>query len=100
MDKRFMGICYFGEVIARIVDQGATESIETLAEKASNKELMSYLIKKYTLDYPSHLYNMAFLEEYFSENLLESRKSGVFNNGLINVISTILDKGEITTPHW
>lgn len=90
-DPKNLGLCLFGEYIARLVDQGESESVDTISEKALNKELVKYLIDKYKIDISNTTYDINAFEEFFFDNLLESRKSGIFNNGLLSVISTILD---------
>lgn len=90
-DPKNLGLCLFGEYIARLVDQGKSENVDTISEKAWNKELVKYLIEKYKIDISNTTYDINAFEEFFFDNLLESRKSGIINNGLLSVISTILD---------
>ena len=49
-DPKNLGLCLFGEYIARLVDQGKSENVDTISEKAWNKELVKYLIEKYKID--------------------------------------------------
>ncbi len=96
--SKYLGLCLLGECIIRLIDSGKKENVEAIQKKALDKELVSYLTKKYKFDFPSESYDIGFFEDFFFENLLESSKSGVFNNGLLTIICTILDKAESTTP--
>lgn len=101
MEKnKYLGLCYFGEQIVRLIDSGATESVNDIRQKAQDKNLVAYVIDKYNFGFPISNYDIDAFEEFFCEYLLESRKSGVVNNGLLNMVCTILDKAELSTPNW
>lgn len=97
MEKnKYLGLCYFGQQIVKLVDLGETERNEVVIQKASESKLVEYLLHKYDVNFPADNYDINAFEEFFSEYLLETR----FENGLSNMVYTILDKAELSTPKW
>ena len=94
-ENKYLGLCYYGEQIVRLIDLGKTENNNVVMQKASDKELVSYINNKYNVDLPV-VYDINAFEEFFGEYLLETG----FENGLLNMVCAILAKAELSTPKW
>lgn len=100
MSSKYIGICLLGARISRLIDQGEKEEVNTILDLAKDKKLVKHLTHKYEIDFPSSSYDTVWFEDFFYNNLLTSQQGGIYNNGLLLIVSTILSTAECTTPNW
>ncbi len=100
MSSKYMGICLLGVCITRLIDQGEKEEVNKVLDLAKDKKLVKHLIYKYGIDFPYSTYDTVWFEDFFYNSLLTSQQSGIYNNGLLLIVSTILSTAECTTPNW
>ena len=98
------GLCFFGQCVIHLIDEGRHESQDTILEEMQHSNLVSYIIHKYNTRFPDTAYDLDSLNVFF-ENMTPyatSQKSGVFksSNGLLCILYVILADSEYHVHEW
>lgn len=98
------GLCFFGQCVIHLIDEGKHESQDVILEEMQHSNLVTYIIHKYNTRFPDTAYDLNSLNLFF-ENMAShatSQKSGIFNssNGLLCVLSVILVESECHVHEW
>ena len=62
------GLCFFGQYVIHLIDEGKHESQGTILEKMQHSNLVSYIIHKYNTRLPDTAYDLDSLNVFF-ENM-------------------------------
>lgn len=75
------GLCFFGQCVIHLIDEGRHESQDTILEEMQHSNLVSYIIHKYNTRFPDTAYDLDSLNVFF-ENMtpMQQVKSLVFSN--------------------
>lgn len=79
------GLCFFGQCVIHLIDEGKHESQGTILEEMQHSNLVSYIIHKYNTRFPDTAYDLDSLRgccktkvEQQPLFLLKSIRGGVF----------------------
>ena len=100
-----LGLGLFGESVIQLIDRGIQEPLETIAQKMSDNDLVTYLTAKYKMSlFDPSLYDVDALNEFFCSwsSYVDDDKLGIHdtNSGLLAIPIIILDQAEQYMINW